>query len=410
MKSKFLFYSKSKNYLRKKFLLLFLFIMFSIFFIIFQINEYVSANNSNEDQNIEEKLSDNVQGILDNIDFSGLQDVVNDLYDNDNLFENFSITEKLSKILSGEFFIDYSKLGSGILNLIFSNLQNILPLLSSIISVGLLTSIIINFRSDKSNGDIIEFVCLSLVVTFILISFKDVLSITDLTINRMQKIMEGIFPILITLLTSIGAISTVSIFNPLVAILTSVVTFLFKSLLFPIFILIFLFTILNFMSNNIKLNKFIDFFNSAFKWSIGIIFSIFLGILSIQGVSAGKYDSISIKTTKFAVKSYIPIIGSYISESMDFIVLGSVLIKNAVGVVGVVVLFYTILNPVLNILLLKFGLQLSSSILEVSGNDKISNFIQLCSKVLILPIILILGVSIMFIMVLCLIMSTANIF
>jgi stage III sporulation protein AE len=164
------------------------------------------------------------------------------------------------------------------------------------------------------------------------------------------------------------------------------------------------------MSNNIKLNKFIDFFNSAFKWSIGIIFSIFLGILSIQGVSAGKYDSISIKTTKFAVKSYIPIIGSYISESMDFIVLGSVLIKNAVGVVGVVVLFYTILNPILNILLLKFGLQLSSSILEVSGNDKISNFIQLCSKVLILPIILILGVSIMFIMVLCLIMSTANIF
>ena len=43
---------------------------------------------------------------------------------------------------------------------------------------------------------------------------------------------------------------------------------------------------------------------------------------------AGSFDGISIRATKFAIKSYIPIIGGYLSDGLDFIVLSSILRKD----------------------------------------------------------------------------------
>ena len=135
---------------------------------------------------------------------------------------------------------------------------------------------------------------------------------------------------------------------------------------------------------------------------------MFSSFLAIQGISAGKYDGISIKASKFAIKSYIPIIGGYLSEGLDFIMLGSILIKNAIGVAGLIILFVTILSPLIQILLLKLGLQLVAGIVEPTNNKEISDLISSCSKVLLFPIVLILGVAFMYIISIALLMCTAN--
>ena len=222
--------------------------------------------------------------------------------------------------------------------------------------------------------------------------------------------MQIIFPMLITMLTSIGSVTTISIYNPLLSVLTGIVSVVFDKFLYPIFILIFILTILGSLTKNIKLDKLTGFLNSTFKWSIGLVFTIFTGFLSIQGISAGKFDSVSIKATKFAMKSYIPIIGSFISDGMDFFILGSVLVKNSIGLVGVLLIFLTIITPIINIIVYKLGLQLAGAILDMSGSSKLSGFISSCSKVLILPIVILLGVSFMYIITIALIMCTANIF
>ena len=113
---------------------------------------------------------------------------------------------------------------------------------------------------------------------------------------------------------------------------------------------------------------------------------------------------------KFAVKSYIPIIGSYMAEGMDFVVLGSVLVKNTIGLVAVLILFSIILMPVIKLIVYKLLLQFTSGILEISGSSNMSNFISKISKVLILPIVIVLSISLMFVITIALIMCTANIF
>lgn len=399
-----LFRKNIRKFNRKKLILVVVLLLLAIISTI-NFDYYVSADNDVS----QEDLSKSVFEILDDVDLTEMQNMVDNL-DDIGLFE-ITIKDKISKILKGEYFTDYTSLTSGIISLIFGDIRSILPFVFTLIAIGILCNLINNMRPDnKSINDTINFVFLTVTMLIVIIAFKNILSSTRNTINLIISQMQIVFPILITLLASIGSIASISIYNPLVAILTGVVSIVFNNFLYPLFIVIFILAILGNLTDTVKLGKLSGFLMSTFKWTIGIVFTIFTGFLSVQGISAGKYDSVSIKATKFAMKSYIPIIGSYVSDGMDFLILGSALVKNSIGLIGVIILFITILSPILMIILYKLALQLSSGILEMTGNAKISNFLSSCSKLLILPIVLIIGIAFMYVITICLIMCTANIF
>lgn len=399
------FYDLKSTMQKKKITIFLVLIICLLSLSLFVKPEYcVSASDD-----VEESLTVTTSEIIDSIDLSELEEIVAGLELN-NLF-GMSVSEKISSIISGEYFTNYSSIFSAILSLFFVDIRSLLPLIFTILAIGLLSSILNSFKSDSNDtSDMVYYVCYGVVVILILISFKDILSSVSSVISSISRVMQIVFPILITLLVSIGSMSSISIYNPLVAVLTTAVDFVFEKLLYPIFILIFIFTVLGNLTNSIRLDKLNKFFMSTFKWVIGIVLTLFTGFLSIQGISAGRFDSIGIKATKFALKSYIPLIGSFVADGMDFIVLGSILVKNTIGLVAIFILFIMIISPIVKMVVYKLLLQLTSGVLEVSGADKMSTFIQDISKVLLLPIVIIIGISFMFIITVALIMCTANVF
>ena len=401
---KFVF-SKKQKISYKKILLAIVLLLLAMISTI-QIDFFASADENDE---FSESLSNSVYDIVEGIDVSEIQNMVDNLEDI-NLFD-VSIKDKITQILEGEYFTNYTSVASAIFALVFGDIREIIPFLLTLIAIGVLYNLIYNFKTDNKNtNDVVSFVFLSVMIIVVLIAFKDILDLTNRTINLILTQMQIIFPILITLLGTIGSFSSISIYNPLVAVLTSAISIVFDKFLYPLFITIFLFTVIGHLTDTIKLNKINSFLSSTFKWVIGIVFTLFTGFLSIQGISAGKFDSVSIKATKFAMKSYIPIIGSYVSDGMDFFILGSVLVKNTIGLIGVLILFVSIISPIITILIYKLALQLSGGILEMTGSTKMSNFLTNCSKILIMPIVLIIGIAFMYVITICLIMCTANIF
>lgn len=402
---KFKAVSKKLN-ISKKFFVVIGFLLLAILSS-FVPKNFANADNSNSQESLQE-ISSNVFDILNGIDLSQMEDIVSSIQNTPIL--QGSVREKIESILRGEYFTNYTSLASALLSLIFGDIRSILPFVFSLIAIGLLCNLVTNLKSSNSNNSsIIDFIFLSVTVLIVLVVIKNILNTTNKTINLILSQMQIIFPILITLLGTIGSVSSISIYNPLVAVLTTGVTFVFDKLLYPIFILVLILTILGHLTDVIKFDKINGFLMSTFKWTIGIVFTLFSGFLSIQGISAGKFDSVSIKATKFAMKSYIPIIGSYVSEGMDFFVLGATLVKNSIGLVGVLILAVTVLSPIIMIIIYKLALQLSSGVIQMTGNSKISDFLGSVSKILILPIVLIVGIAFMYIITICLIMCTANV-
>ena len=120
------------------------------------------------------------------------------------------------------------------------------------------------------------------------------------------------------------------------------------------------------------------------------------------------FYTVSIRTAKYAIRSYILILGVYLSEGFNVIMASSILIKNAIGASGLLLMFSSVIVPVVEIVLLMLCLKLTAGILEPLTDNRISNFINGVAKTLIMPIVLIIGVAFMYLIFMGLIICTGN--
>ena len=365
------------------------------------------------EQNIEQEIENEVNNQLGNLDISEIEDIVLNLTeDQKGIFGNETFWEKINRLLAGDMSTDEGVF-KGVINLFFDSLLNLIPMLALIIAIAILFSMVSQTRSGfKSNSikDIIHFVCYGSIIMIVLSCTVSVIGNVTSSIELLKKQMDAIFPVLLTLLTAIGGTASVAVYQPAFAILTGGVMTLFSKILLPIFICCLVFSVLSNLTSNIKFDKFVSFFSASFKWLIGICFTVFFGFVAIRGITAGSFDGVSIRTAKYAIKSSIPLIGGYMSDGFNLIMASSVLIKNAIGAGGFLLLIASLVFPVIELVLLMFGLKLTSAILEPLTDSRISNFISSVAKCISLLIALVVAVAFMYILLIGLVMCSANIY
>ncbi len=364
------------------------------------------------DESLEDQIEDSVEDQLGDLDLGQLEDILNNSQNADDLFGGQSFIEKLASIINGDFAEDSTSVWEAILNLIFDNLLSFLPIIATVIAVAILGGMIQNLKPNlngKSIGSVIHFVTYGVVVILIFTIVMKMITITTDTIGSIKAQMDAIFPILLTMLTAVGGTVSVSVYQPAMALLASVIINIFTVFLMPLFLISTVLSLVSNLSNNVKLDKLIGFLNSMFKWVIGLIFTVFIGFASIQGITAGSIDGLSIKTAKFAIKSYIPIVGSYISDGFYIVLASSSLIKNAVGACGLLLLAGTILAPIIQLIVFMLALKLMAGIIEPLGDGKIASFVNTLSKNMTMLISMIVAVSFMYVILTGLVMCSANI-
>lgn len=361
----------------------------------------------------EKEFNDIINDQLENLDANDIDKIINELDDQTkSLFGNKSFIEKIKDILNGDFGNDSGSILEYIFSLIFSELLSFLPIIAIIISVAILGSMMQGLK-PKSNGEsianVINFVIYGIVIVLIFGVFSKLFLSVVGSINSIKSQMDAVFPILLTLLTSIGGTVSVGVYQPAMAVLSNVIINVFISFLFPLFILYTVLTLVNNLSSSIKLDKMTGFISSLFKWTIGIIFTIFLGFASMQGLTAGSIDGLSIKTAKYTLKSYIPIVGGYMADGIFLVLAGCNLIKNAVGLCGLLLIFSTLISPLIEIIVFMLALKFVSAIVEPLGNGKLASLISGLAKALQMLIAMVASVLFMYILLVGLVMCSANI-
>ena len=374
---------------------------------------FTTASNTENLDKVEEELTETIDEQLSGIDLGQFQEILNGLSEQEqNIFGSNNFFDKVSKLLSSDLATGES-LFSQILSIILDEVLNFIPLLATICAIAILGSFISNLRvksNDQSIADIVHFVCFGVIIVILSGAVLSLVSLTKNLLVSIQAQMQILFPILLTLLTSLGGIISVSVFQPLVAVLVSGVMQIFNYVVFPLFICTFVFTIVGNLSNNIKLDKFISFFKSSFKWVTGTVMTLFFTFLTIQGISAGSFDGVSVQTAKYAIKSYIPIVGGYLSDGFNLIMSSSILIKNAIGVAGLLLLLATVIIPVIKIAIFSLGLKLTSAVIEPLADSRTSNFVYTVSKTMGYLVATILCISFMYLVAVGLIIISGNAF
>lgn len=402
--------NKLKNGHSNKMTIICMILLISLFSIFSPMATFCAENTTVE---ISEDLNNSIIDELNEIDFSALNGVVEEFQNNStNIFSIDNIKSKVYSIISGENAVSYSSFFASVFSIFVDLIVRYLPMLSLIVAIGVISNLLNGIKSkfnEKSTSGLIHFVCFLAVVVLTIGMISSISKTSVSSVNSMVSQMNAIFPILLTLMIGIGATASAGVFQPIVAIISTYVADFFTYLILPLFMVSFVFGIIDNLSDNIKLDKFNSFISSLFKWCVGLIFTLFFAVFTIQGISAGTFDSLSIRTAKYTIKSYIPIMGGYLSDGMDLILSSTILIKNAVGLVGILMIISTIISPLIEIVVFSLLLKLVSAILQPMGNNKTSNFLMSTSKSITMLSSCIIAVGFMYLISVGLVMTTSNV-
>ena len=313
--------------------------------------------------------------------------------------EKVSIKSFIKDLISGDKTILDLFDKEGIKLFIFSELKSSLKVATIIFVLALLSSILKSLDNSFSSGAVSQITTYIIYITMIsltLVSFKNVLEICNSTIDTTVGVMQVIMPVMITLLVVIGFPITSSAINP---IFIGGVTFInvdFKKFLFVTLTLAFAILVINNLSKNIKLKKLSSFIKQINLVSIGAMFTIYLGLVSIQGLYVTNIDNFTVKTAKFAVGNFIPVVGGFVSDSIGILMSSSQLIKGVFGGIGLVILVAICLVPILKILSIILVYKGAAIIVEPIGEDSISSFLNEVANLMMIMLSCIIAVMIMF--------------
>lgn len=400
---------------RKGGALLVVFIIFiASFFGSFTIDGYVLNTPyviaESEEQSLEEEIQVEVDEQLGELDFTDLETYIDNLENSVKEMFSGGFVAKVESLINGDYITGDSFLTS-VLSLLWDGLLGFLPIIASIIAVSILGGMVGNLKPStggKSIGNVVHFVTYGVVIVFLGTTLVELIALVSKTLTSLKRLMDMIFPVLLTLLTAVGGSVSVGLYQPAIAMLSNIFISLITYLLMPLFIFSIIFSIVGNLSNNVKLDKFVSFLQGTFKWTIGLLFTLFLGFITIQGISASAVDGLSIRTAKYTIKSYVPIVGGYVSDGLSIIMASSMLIKNAVGTAGLLLILFSVLSPVINLVLFMLSLRFMAGIIEPIGDKKTANFISDISKSMSLLIALLVAVAFMYMVMTGLVMCSCN--
>ncbi len=146
--------------------------------------------------------------------------------------------------------------------------------------------------------------------------------------------------------------------------------------LLPTIQVFFLFHLLSAMQEKQSFNGLTSFFKKAVQIILGLAATVFSGLLTLKGALASSGDGVSVKGVKMLVGSAVPIVGGALSEGYTT-VLGSIaLIKNTVGVFGILVIALMQIPVVIDLLLWYIGIYFTAAVAEALGQTQVKKLLD----------------------------------
>lgn len=300
----------------------------------------------------------------------------------------------------------------GLLKYLFHELVANGKLLGTLIMLTIFSALLQSLQSafaKSSVGKIADAVVYMVLIVFALNSFYVVMTYTKDTIQTMIDFILALLPILLALIATGGGVVSVSFFHPIIVFLMNTSGMLMNYIVLPLLLLATILSIVSTMSDQYKVTKLSKLLQNVSVSIIGIFLTIFLGVLSVQGTATAVADGIAVKTAKFVTGNFIPVVGRMFTEAADTVLSASALLKNTVGIVGVVILLLIVAFPAIQIFCIAFIYKFAAAVLQPVGGGTIIQCLDIIGRSIIYVFACLTIVSFMFFLSITIVIAAGNI-
>ncbi|WP_339228091.1 stage III sporulation protein AE [Oceanobacillus sp. FSL K6-2867] len=256
----------------------------------------------------------------------------------------------------------------------------------------------------------IAYFVIYLVLIFIALnSFYVAVSYTQDAIEMMKGFMIALLPLVLGMMASFGNVIAVSFFHPIIIFLINFSGILVSAFILPLLFLSAMLLIVSSLSENYKVTHLANLFKTVGLGALGIFLTIFLGVISVQGTASAIQDGLAMKTAKFVTGNFIPVVGRTFTDAADTILSASLVLKNAVGMAGLLIILLIVLFPALKIAAVALIYKIAAAALQPIGGGPVITALNTISNYILYILACLLAVSLMFLLAIVIIVSASNI-
>lgn len=295
--------------------------------------------------------------------------------------------------------------------LLYEILQNS-KLLGSILILAVLAALLENLQNAFERNSVSQIAFAVIYMALILLavnSFITAIGYAKQAIETMGDFMVGTIPLLLTLMASTGAITSAGLLHPVIVFAVNAFAGIVTLVVFPLIFFSAVLQIVSEFSSRYKLSQLANLLKTSSLAILGFFFSVFVGVMAVKGAMGGVADGVALRTAKFVSSTFMPVVGKMFSDSIDTVVGASLVVKNSVGVAGLLILTLICAFPALKIISLSIIYNLSAALMQPLGNSQLISSISIIGKTLSLVFASLATVAFMFFLCISMILLAGNI-
>lgn len=292
-------------------------------------------------------------------------------------FGEIDISELFTKSITGN--IDNSTIINVVFSLLGDNIKSALTTIASVMVVVIIHSILKAISENLGNENVskiayyIEYI---LIITLVMTNFSTIITEMKEAVQNLTGFANTLIPLMITLMITTGNIVSSGMFQPILLLLITFISNFMTNILIPIALVSTALGIISKISDQAQVGKLSKFLHSSMVWILGTVLTLFVSVTSLEGGLTASIDGVTAKAAKTAISSVVPVIGSILGDAVNTIVGCSNIIKNAVGMVGIVVIIAICIRPILQLAVLTVTYYLGAALCEPIADEKVVGILE----------------------------------
>lgn len=285
---------------------------------------------------------------------------------------SFSFSQLVNEITRGENVFNPEKILETLMKIFAAEIYSALKICTVIIAVVMLGAVLENLHEafERRSGNISSIACIALIIGLLVSLYSESCTYAKGVGDDMTNIMVALLPVMMTLLVGGGLALTGAVTHPVLYFMCNVFAAIFNKILIPLSVVYLVLSLSDMLSDCIELTKFRELIRKAYNFILGMTMTFFTGLLGISSFVTTPVDGLGAKGARFAISNMVPFVGRSISDAMGAVVSASLVMKNAVGVVGIILMLALCIIPIIKIGAIVLCLRLSAAVCEPVADKK----------------------------------------
>lgn len=264
----------------------------------------------------------------------------------------------------------------GVVSYLFREVVRNTTLLGQLLLIAVVAAVARNLAASLDEDTVSGVVSAVLYLVILLVglsSFKTAAAIAYSSVDSVTAFVQSLTPTLFSLMVAMGGVSTAAALHPVV--LAAVVGFasLVRGIVVPLTLFSVVLGVVTRLSGKPRALQLAKLLRRAATATMSLLFGVFLAVMSVRGLIGSFGDAVTMKTAKLATSSLVPVVGSALSEGIEVVAGASLLIKNVIGIAGVITVVVISLYPVIKIVAVVLMYRLAAGLAEPLGDSAVGD-------------------------------------